>query len=93
MGLELRKEIPRASGSENQQQLHLSAKEGTWKLRQHLKQLAHRLVCIHVLTLGSGRGEATQEVPDIYRKRLSCVASGQELEAQPVIPVWSPPDV
>lgn len=47
-----------------------------------LKGPAHRFTHKHALTLGSSREKVVLEVPETYREKLSCVASGQGLKEQ-----------
>lgn len=59
--------------------------KGYWKLRHSLKGLVYSLSCSQVLNLGSSRWTAVGEAPKTFRKRISCVASGQGLEEQPAL--------
>lgn len=54
----------------------LSETEGSWKPKDHLKRLTHRLIHSPGIALGSSGGTAAWEVTETYRGRLSCVVLG-----------------
>lgn len=59
-------------------------------LSMHLKGRhtdSHFLGTQQALTLGFSRETEAREVPQTYRKRLSCVVSEQGLEGRPPLPV------
>lgn len=56
---------------------------GGWKFRH-----THRQIHPQALTLVSGRGTAAWEVPETYKERLSCMASGSELEGKPSLSLY-----
>lgn len=59
----------------SQDSIYLGETEGFRKPRCPHKGLVHRLTHSQALILYSNRRMMTQEVPDIYRERLSCTAS------------------
>lgn len=60
----------------------LGKTEGSWKSRHPLIGPIHRLTHSQALTLGSSGETAAQEMPEIYREKLSCVASEWGLVGQ-----------